>query len=102
MCFIWQAKIDLERKEHKGRSNFICTHYGEEKHSKLRRYEIIGYPEWWDFTKRPRNKLGQESVATSPQVQEVTTPMTTHTSTNYGMFRLGFEHSNTPKVYMQP
>ncbi|KAH1046556.1 hypothetical protein J1N35_037340 [Gossypium stocksii] len=34
-------------------NNYIRTHCGEEGHSKQRCYEIIGYPEWWDFTKKP-------------------------------------------------
>lgn len=36
-------------------SSFTCTHCGE-GHSKQRCYEIIGYPEWWDFSKKPRKK----------------------------------------------
>lgn len=37
-------------------SSFTCTHYGEEGHSKQRCYEIIGYPEWWNFSKKPPQK----------------------------------------------
>uniref|UniRef100_A0A2C9W5T7 Retrotransposon gag domain-containing protein n=1 Tax=Manihot esculenta TaxID=3983 RepID=A0A2C9W5T7_MANES len=32
-------------------NNFVCSYCGEIGHSKQRYYEIIGYPEWWDFTK---------------------------------------------------
>ncbi|KAK8275205.1 hypothetical protein V6Z12_D10G122300 [Gossypium hirsutum] len=39
------------------RNNYICTHYSEEGHSKQHCYEIIRYPEWWDFTKKPQKKL---------------------------------------------
>ncbi|TYH37314.1 hypothetical protein ES332_D12G031500v1 [Gossypium tomentosum] len=46
-------------------NNYICTHCGEEGHSKQRCYEIIGYPEWWDFTKKPRKKIGQVVVTTT-------------------------------------
>ncbi|KAG6763432.1 hypothetical protein POTOM_030847 [Populus tomentosa] len=34
----------------------ICTHCGETGHTKLRCYELIGYPEWWDFSKAPRKR----------------------------------------------
>ncbi|PWA60403.1 hypothetical protein CTI12_AA387250 [Artemisia annua] len=61
---------------------FTCTHCGEEGHSKLRCYEIIGYPDWWDFTKKPRKKIGQASIATSSQTEAVNTPMAAHTSAN--------------------
>ena len=66
----------------KNGNNFTCTHCGEEGHSNQRCYEIIGYPEWLDFNKKPRKKVGQASVATTPQVQEVSTPMAAHTSAN--------------------
>ena len=38
----------------KGKSEYICTHCGETGHTKLRCYELIGYPEWWDPPKAPR------------------------------------------------
>ena len=34
----------------------MCTHCGETGHTKLRCYELIGYPEWWDFSKAPRKR----------------------------------------------
>ncbi|KAH0698607.1 hypothetical protein KY284_012822 [Solanum tuberosum] len=41
-----------------GKSNdFICNHCGEKGHSKQRCYEIIGYPDWWDFSKKPRQNI---------------------------------------------
>lgn len=63
----------------------MCTHCGESVHSKLRCYEIIGYPDWWDFLKKPRKKLpqSQATVATSSQNQEGS-PVAAHTSTNQG------------------
>ncbi|KAL4555898.1 hypothetical protein LXL04_038530 [Taraxacum kok-saghyz] len=64
---------------------FTCAHCGEEGHSKLRCYEIIGCPEWWDFSKKPRKKIGQATVATSSPGQEGSPPMAAHTSTIPGM-----------------
>ena len=46
-------------------NNYTCTHCGEDGHSKQRCYELIGYPEWWDFTKKPRKKIGQATIATT-------------------------------------
>ena len=34
----------------------MCTHYGETRHTKSRCYELIRYPEWWDFAKAPREQ----------------------------------------------
>ncbi|KAL4573992.1 hypothetical protein LXL04_020814 [Taraxacum kok-saghyz] len=62
-------------------NTFTCAHCGEEGHSKLRCYEIIGYQEWWDFSKKPRKKIGQATVATSSPGQEGSPPMAAHTST---------------------
>jgi hypothetical protein len=32
-------------------------------------YELIGYPEWWDFSKKPRKIIvGKAAMATSGQV----------------------------------
>jgi len=33
-------------------NNFVYNHYGEKRHTKQRCFEIIGYPEWWDFSKK--------------------------------------------------
>eukprot|EP00257_Ricinus_communis_P020953 XP_015580324.1 uncharacterized protein LOC107261989 [Ricinus communis] len=48
-----------------GRSNtLLCDYCGETGHSKQWCYEIIGYPEWWDFSKKPRKKsVGKLMVA---------------------------------------
>ena len=40
----------------KGGNNLSCTHCGEMGHSKQRCYEIIGYPDWWDFTKKTQKE----------------------------------------------
>jgi hypothetical protein len=57
-------------------NNYICTHCGESGHSKLRCYELIGYPEWWDFSKKPRKNItGKAALAISGEslpVQEET------------------------------
>ena len=79
-----------------GGNTFTCTHCGEEGHSKTRCYEIIGYPDWWDFSKKPRKKIGQATVATSnsSQTQEVPNPIAAHTSTNTGKSRCDSTRSN--------
>lgn len=73
----------------KGRNNkgntLNCTHCGEDGHSKTKCYELIGYPEWWDFTKKPKKKIGQAATVKSSQTVEMTTPIAAHTSTNTGM-----------------
>jgi hypothetical protein len=38
----------------KAKSEYVCTHCGETGHTKMKCYELIGYPEWWDPTKAPR------------------------------------------------
>ncbi|GJU37419.1 putative RNA-directed DNA polymerase [Tanacetum coccineum] len=35
----------------------------EKGHTKQRCYEVIGYPEWWDFTKRPRKNIAKRNDA---------------------------------------
>ncbi|CAH9128619.1 unnamed protein product [Cuscuta epithymum] len=60
-------------------STYTCTHCGEEGHSKQRCYEIIGYPDWWDFTKKPRKKISQATVATSSK--ELPASIAAHTKT---------------------
>ncbi|KAK2990725.1 hypothetical protein RJ640_003793 [Escallonia rubra] len=43
---------------------------GETGHSKQQCYEIISYPEWWDFSKKPRKKVaGKAMVASTEEVQ---------------------------------
>lgn len=72
-----------------------CTHCGEEGHSKLRCYEIIGYPDWWDFTKKPRKKISQATVASKPQTNEPNIPVAAHTSTNTGMSQTNLTQNDT-------
>ncbi|XP_023742428.1 uncharacterized protein LOC111890550 [Lactuca sativa] len=63
-------------------NRLVCTHCGEEGHSKSWCYEIIGYPDWWDFNKKPRKKVSHATVATSPASETTSTPMAAHTSSN--------------------
>ncbi|PWA76149.1 hypothetical protein CTI12_AA235210 [Artemisia annua] len=65
-------------------NKLVCTHCGEEGHSKQRCYEIVGYPEWWDFSKKPRRKVGQASTATAKN--DDTNPVAAHTESfnDYG------------------
>jgi len=51
-------------------SGFMCSYCGETGHSKQRCYEIIGYPEWWDFTKKPRKKIVRKAMVTFTQVDQ--------------------------------
>ena len=48
-------------------NNLVCTHCGEKGHSRQRCYEIIGYPEWWDFSKKPRKKIARKAMMTSSE-----------------------------------
>ncbi|PRQ38173.1 putative RNA-directed DNA polymerase [Rosa chinensis] len=49
-------------------ANKRCIICGELGHSKERCYEVISYPDWWDFTKKPRKNLGKAAVATKEEV----------------------------------
>jgi len=57
-------------------SRFVCSHCGEIGHSKQRCYEIIGYREWWDFTKKLRKKIAGKAMVTSTEVDQ--SPPTTN------------------------
>ncbi|XP_068653880.1 uncharacterized protein [Aristolochia californica] len=46
-------------------NNRVCTHCREKGHSQQQCYEIIGYPEWWDFSKKPRKKIVGKAIVTS-------------------------------------
>ncbi|KAG8640740.1 hypothetical protein MANES_13G089634v8 [Manihot esculenta] len=52
-------------------NNFVYSYCSETGHSKQRCYEIIGYPEWWDFIKKPRKKVvGTPMMAATTKVQQ--------------------------------
>ena len=46
-------------------AGLICGHCGESGHSKQRCYELIGYPTWWDFSKKPRKKFAGKAMMTT-------------------------------------
>ncbi|KAH0635568.1 hypothetical protein KY289_035483 [Solanum tuberosum] len=46
-------------------TNLICSHCGESGHLKQRCYEIIGYPDWWEFSKKPRKVIPNRAVVTT-------------------------------------
>ena len=50
-------------------TGLVCGHCGESGHSKQRCYEIIGYPEWWNFSKKPRKKFTGKAMMTTAEVQ---------------------------------
>ena len=45
--------------------NIVCPFCGYASYSKQRCYEVIGYPDWWDFTKKPRKN--QTKVVTTTE-----------------------------------
>ncbi|GMY19878.1 retrovirus-related pol polyprotein from transposon RE2 [Fagus crenata] len=57
-------KIGVARPER------MCTHCGGTEHTKSRCYELIGYPEWWDFTKAPRKRNSKTNHHASVAVVE--------------------------------
>ncbi|KAB5533857.1 hypothetical protein DKX38_016943 [Salix brachista] len=48
-------------------AGLLCGHCGETGHSKQRCYEIIGYPTWWDFSKKPRKKFAGKAMMTATE-----------------------------------
>ena len=48
----------------------MCSYCGEMRHSKQRCYEIIGYPDWWDFMKKSRKNIGK-SMANLTETNQV-------------------------------
>lgn len=56
----------LKNNRAKGKTNnFVCNHCGESGHSKRRCYEIVGFPDWWDFSKKPRKKTVGKAMETN-------------------------------------
>ncbi|KAH9696165.1 retrovirus-related pol polyprotein from transposon RE1 [Citrus sinensis] len=55
-------------------NNLVCTHCGEKGHSQQRCYEIIGYPDWWDFSKKPRKKISGKANVTAAKDEEQPSP----------------------------
>ncbi|XP_061338432.1 uncharacterized protein LOC133285237 [Gastrolobium bilobum] len=55
------------RKEGSSGKTLVCSHCGESGHSKTRCYKIVGYPEWWDFNKRPRRKVLSKALQSSTE-----------------------------------
>ena len=52
-------------------TSLVCGHCGESSHSKQRCYEIIGYPEWWDVSKKPRKKFIGKVMMTMAETQPI-------------------------------
>ena len=61
-------------------NNLVCAHCGEKGHSQQRCYEIIGYPEWWDFSKKPRKKISARAMTTSTEDHQQPTANIAHPS----------------------
>ena len=51
-------------------NNLVYAHYAEKGHSQQWCYEIIGYPEWWDFSKKPQKKISTRAMTTSTEDQQ--------------------------------
>lgn len=55
------------------KNKFVCAHCREVGHLKQRCYEIMGYPNWWDFSKKPcKNILGNTLIASKEEEENVT------------------------------
>ncbi|KAK0574980.1 hypothetical protein LWI29_032013 [Acer saccharum] len=62
-----QGSWNSHRETRPLRLDLECTHYGEKGHTKQKCYEVIGYSEWWDFTKRPKKNIAaKKDAAKSP------------------------------------
>ncbi|KAK0600689.1 hypothetical protein LWI29_017477 [Acer saccharum] len=62
-----QGSWNSHRETRPLRLDLECTHCGEKGHTKQKCYEVIGYPEWWDFTKRPKKNIAaKKDAAKSP------------------------------------
>ncbi|PHT32064.1 hypothetical protein CQW23_28401 [Capsicum baccatum] len=52
------SRVKGQTNQPSGKPNDLtCSHCGESGHSKQRCYEIIGYPNWWDFSKKPHKDI---------------------------------------------
>ena len=40
----------------------MCSHCGEMGHSKQMCYEIVSYPDWWVFMKKPQKNIRKPMV----------------------------------------
>ena len=56
--------------------NTFFTHCGEIGHTKLKCYQLIGYPEWWDLAKAPRKWNQRSNTHALAAVVEHTTTCT--------------------------
>lgn len=83
---ICPLEISIQKERNQIGHSYTRTHHGEERHSKQRCYEIIVYPEWWDFIKKPRKKVNQAADTNTSLTEEVTTTMVTNAQTNSDMF----------------
>lgn len=51
-------------------NTFVYSHYGESDYLKQRYYEIVDYPEWWNFSKTLRKKIaGKAMLISTNEVQ---------------------------------
>ncbi|KAF2284884.1 hypothetical protein GH714_031900 [Hevea brasiliensis] len=60
-----QQGISSSSKNPGKSNNLKCSHCGQPGHLKQRCYELIGYPEWWDLSKKPRKKIAGKAMVTS-------------------------------------
>lgn len=49
-------KGSFMNQKNQSAGKYVCDHCDKSRHSKQRCYELIGYPNLWDFSKKPHKK----------------------------------------------
>ncbi|WVZ17273.1 hypothetical protein V8G54_010255 [Vigna mungo] len=52
------------------KSEFKCTHYNQQGHTKCHCFELNGYPDWWDHNRDQRRKNPAASVVEAKTIDE--------------------------------
>lgn len=70
-------KGNWPRRTEEEKSKLVCSHCGMKKHTKESCFQLVGYPDWWDETKRtklPTNNRtkGSNSVAAVVNTDQAT------------------------------
>lgn len=56
MALALNQKGSFKNRKNQSAGKYVCDYCGESGHSKQHIYELIGYPDWWDFSKKPCKK----------------------------------------------